>query len=302
MVDTRTHFKVCVLVATYNGERWIDKQIETILNQKHVFIQIFINDDFSTDSTLAKCFKHQKKNNNISIIKQPLRLGSASQNFFWLISNVDLNCFDFVALADQDDEWFGDKLKNAIDKLLLEKSDAYSSNVIAIWPDGKRKIIDKAQKQKKYDYIFESAGPGCTFVISKKLAIELQILLKSNKIQLRNIDLHDWFIYAFARSKGYKWSIDPVPNMYYRQHSNNVVGANVGLMAFFKRIEKLKSGWLKHQSMEIAKYLGYENEDTLNKLSNLNLENRIYLALHVCDYRRRFRDQIVLAFYFLFIA
>ncbi len=132
MIKINSNYKVCVLVATYNGELWIDKQIESILNQKHVDSQIFINDDFSNDCTIEKCIKLQKQNSDINIIQQPSRRGSASQNFFWSLRNVDLNNFDFIAFADQDDEWFDEKLKIAIDSLIKKKCDAYSGNVFAI--------------------------------------------------------------------------------------------------------------------------------------------------------------------------
>ncbi len=150
--------------------------------------------------------------------------------------------------------------------------------------------------------MFESAGPGCSFVFTKKLASEIQYLLNNSYELCNQVALHDWFIYAFARSRGYKWFIDPIPSMLYRQHANNVLGANTGLKPLISRFKKLKTGWYEQQVMTIAKILGYEHLEPIKRLSRLHLRDRIYLALHSADYRRRFRDQVALAFYFLFIA
>ena len=138
--------------------------------------------------------------------------------------------FDYVSLADQDDIWFEDKLSRAIDILTGREPgfDCYSSNVVAFWEDDTRKLIDKAQPQHKWDFVFEAAGPGCTYVLKVSVVSELKPLLLSFQEQISKIGLHDWFIYAFSRAKGYKWFIDPVPSMLYRQHSSNQVGVNSG--------------------------------------------------------------------------
>lgn len=89
----------------------------------------------------------------------------------------------------------------AVKALKINKCDAYSSNVTPFWPSGREKIIDKAQSQKKWDFLFEAAGPGCTYVLTQDLALSLQACVNKNWEKIKNIILHDWFIYAFARGK-----------------------------------------------------------------------------------------------------
>ena len=60
-----------------------------------------------------------------------------------------------------------------------------------------------------------------------------------------NVVLHDWLTYAICRAYGHKWIIDSKPSIQYRQHQNNVIGANSGLKAKWARLIKLKQGWYR---------------------------------------------------------
>ena len=102
-----------------------------------------------------------------------------------------------------------------------------------------KKLIKKSYAQKKYDFKFESPGPGCSFVLTKKLFKFIQTKIDHKTI---NFSFHDWLIYALARSHGYRWHIDDAPNLFYRQHANNQLGANDGWLAFIKRVQKVLSG------------------------------------------------------------
>ncbi|MGJ7692192.1 hypothetical protein ACSF6X_19230 [Escherichia coli] len=107
----------------------------------------------------------------------------------------------------------------------------------------KQVLITKSQDKVAFDYFFESAGPGCTFVFKREYALQLKRFLMINKHAM-DVELHDWLIYAFARENNLKWHIDSYPGMYYRQHKNNQVGANNSLKAIIKRIRLIKSGWI----------------------------------------------------------
>ena len=82
---------------------------------------------------------------------------------------------------------------------------------------------DKAQPQADWDFLFEAAGPGCTYVFTRDLVIALKASILTNWNEVQNVSLHDWYCYAFARSQGFKWFIDPRPSMNYRQHERNQV-------------------------------------------------------------------------------
>ena len=168
--------RVNVLLAAYNGEKYIKQQIDSILDQTQRPNKIFINIDQSQDKTVSVIQDLAKQNPIIKILNSDKMFGSAAANFINLIIDADLSDVDYIALADQDDVWKEDKLEKAIQKL-EQGFDGYSSNVEAFWEDGRKQVLVKNQPQQKFDHLFESAGPGCTFVLSKKLVLKLQQFL-----------------------------------------------------------------------------------------------------------------------------
>ena len=291
--------KSLVLLAAYNGEQFISQQLQTVLNQTNKPYKIFINIDQSDDKTESIVQGFAKKNPEIQILNLNKRFGSAAANFINLIINVDLTDIDYIALADQDDIWKEDKLEKAIQKL-EQGFDGYSSNVQAFWEDGQKKIIKKNQAQQKFDHLFESAGPGCTFVMNKKLALKLQQFLKNGRFnQLDNY--HDWLIYAFARTHGFKWYIDSYPGVDYRQHSSNVFGTNVGIKAFISRTNRVLAGEGVDFAFQLMKELKVQDPfiQSLFPISRLNL---LKLALKAKCCRRRFLDQIYFFFACILLA
>ncbi len=291
--------KIAVLLAAYNGTQWLLQQIDSILNQVNVNVTIFISVDESTDGTHEMCQALTKQYSNVFVLPAVGRMGSAAKNFFRLIRDVDLTIFDYVAFADQDDIWNIDKLSRSLIQLEHTQSDAYSSNITAFWENGQRQLINKAQSQVQYDYMFESAGPGCTFVLTKRFAIDLQKIVISQQNQIHDVALHDWFMYAFARSKGYKWHIDSQPTMLYRQHAHNVVGANVGIKSALVRWKKMRQGWLVSQAILIADILDYSNKHPIVWLKRFNCMDRIKLVFNSFTYRRRLREKMALALFFI---
>ena len=290
---------ILIILAAYNGVRFLGVQLDSILDQQVSNIKIFISVDKSDDGTLEKSQLLAILHKNITVLPSAGRLGDAAKNFFRLINDVDLASFNYIAFADQDDIWDADKLSSAVKMLKETGSDAYSSNVTAFWADGKTRLIDKAQTQRQFDYIFESPGPGCTFVLTQKMTSHLQTFLIQNQQACKNVALHDWFIYAFARTNGYKWVIDKQPHMQYRQHETNVVGANVGLQAKLNRWNKLRAGWLNTQAILLAEIIGYSDSWVIKRLKRNNLIDKIVLILNIRKFRRKFIDRLALAISFL---
>lgn len=250
---------VAVLLAAYNGINWIKEQVESILNQTDVDIDLFISVDLSNDGTYEWCKELTLNNKNVKLLKYGDRFGGAAKNFFRLIKDVDLNLYDYVSLADQDDIWIPNKLSNAIKLIKDKKLEGYSSDVIAFSLDGQKKLIKKSFPQKKFDYYFESAGPGCTFLFKQKSINKFKIFLLKNWSMVNQVKLHDWMIYAFFRSFSMPWYIDKIPSVYYRQHNSNEVGANNNLKAYLIRFLKIKDKWYRREVEKIV-YLLKENE------------------------------------------
>lgn len=241
LLKNERDMKIVVLLAAYNGSSYLKSQINSLLEQKISSIKIYISLDLSNDDSLDLCQSYAIKNSNVALLPYGKRFGGAAKNFFCLFKSVDFSDYDYIALADQDDIWHLDKLSNAV-KIIKEKNiDAYSSNVMAFWPDGREQFIDKAQSQREFDYLFEAAGPGCTYVLTRDLATKIKELLFHNP-KANDFILHDWLIYAYARSHGYSWYIDPIPHMDYRQHHNNQVGVNNSFKSFLVRFKYVLLG------------------------------------------------------------
>lgn len=284
--------KVAVLLAAYNGMHWIEEQLTSILGQSGVEVCVYISIDPSTDGTETWCATYASRDPRVVLLPFAGSFGGASRNFFRLIRDVDFDGFDFAAFADQDDIWHADKLQRATSELERHQADAYSSNVTAFWPDGKARLLDKAQPQVAWDYLFEAAGPGCTYVMSKRLLAPLKASMLSNWEPLQDVSLHDWFCYAFARSHGYRWYIDPVPSMEYRQHERNQVGANTGLSPLIARYKTIHDGWWFSQVQLIARLVGQGSDPFVKNWLPLRQGQLLKLSLSAWHCRRRLRDKV----------
>lgn len=290
------HKKIAVLLASYNGVKYIKEQVDSILNQKEVDVTIFISDDLSTDGTIEYLQEIYKGLENIVYLPSGSKFGGAGKNFFRLIRDVDFSSFDFISFVDQDDIWNKDKLIRAIKTIEYKQIDAYSSNVLAFWEDGKEMVINKSSSQAKYDYLFEAAGPGCTYVLKKDLVIFLQKFICENWEDVNKVDLHDWFIYAFARENNYKWHIDEKLSMRYRQHTSNQVGANDGLKAKLKRLKKVFSSWYREEIIKIIKVLRLENKYKFSKyILNKSYINNLLLLKYSFEFRRNKKEKLFLS-------
>jgi rhamnosyltransferase len=290
-------FKVAVLLACYNGEKYVEKQIETILNQEGCDVKIFVSDDHSTDSTRqilsSMLGKHPGK---IVISQTQNRSYSAGANFYQLISAFDCCGFDYVAFSDQDDIWESRHLVSAISISCLSCCDGVSSNVLALYPDGNQKLYRKNQPQRKYDFLFESPGPGCSFVITKRLFNYIRDVFDKNSDLVRAVFHHDWLIYAAARSANYRWFIREEALVRYRQHSNNETGARIGLKSIYLRFKKITSGWYANQVHNVALVVGatrvMEGDQLLECLCKRR--NRFLLLKWINETRRSAYDRFVL--------
>jgi rhamnosyltransferase len=277
--------RIAILLAAFNGIEFIEQQLQSIEQQKNVDVSIFISVDLSTDNTYKWCVNYAKQHSEIKVLSYGEKFGGAAPNFFRLIKDVDFSDFDYIALADQDDIWLVDKLISACKQIKEKKVNAYSSNVLAFWDDGREILINKAQPQRKYDYLFEAAGPGCTYVLEVKPMLAFKKMIIERWAEVNNVDLHDWLIYAFFRGRDYQWLIDPIPKMRYRQHEDNQVGINKGWKATFRRLSLLRSGWYKEQVLLIAQLVNTDNS---------LFTSRWHLLKKITQLRRDWKDRLVL--------
>jgi rhamnosyltransferase len=280
---------VAVLLAAYNGREFIAEQVDSIFNQKKVDIQLFISVDLSTDGTYEWCKQLEGLHHNVTVLEYGERFGGAAKNFFRLIRDVNLTEFDYVSFADQDDIWLPNKLSHAIDTIQMDNLDAFSSDVLAFWKDGRKKLVKKSYPKKQFDHYFEAAGPGCTYVFKQNTLQLFKDFLDVNWRAVNLVALHDWMIYAFCRSQGMNWHIDDTLLMHYRQHDSNQVGFNSGLKAYLKRFSMVKENWYRTEVKKVMALVSF--------CSDLDFSlNRWFLIKHFWQLRRRPRDACALLF------
>jgi len=239
--------RVGVLMATFNGAPWLREQIESILNQEDVSVRLIIADDGSTDNTIDLISEIKKKDDRVELIDFDSRAGSASANFFRLMMAVDVTTVDYIAFADQDDIWLPGKLRKAVSCLMNEKYVAYSCATTAFWPDGREKVMSQNSRLRSFDFLFEGAGQGCSFVLRKSIFLEFANFLRGNKGDLATVHYHDWLLYAFVRMNELGWFFDSTPMLRYRQHAFNDTGARGSVSGVLGRFEKIKNGWYSAQ-------------------------------------------------------
>lgn len=293
MKNTLMQPSYLVLLAAYNGMEWIAEQVSSILDQENVSVKLLISVDSSTDGTESWVADLAESDPRVEFLAHGEKFGGAARNFFRLIKDSSAEDYDYVAFADQDDIWSVQKLIHAADTLSKLCADGYSGNVTAFWPDGRERLVVKSQFQVEYDYLFEAAGPGCTYVFTHELFLQLKKHIVGKYAEVQGVTLHDWYCYAFSRSQGYKWVIDDNSYMRYRQHSNNQVGVNSGLKAFKSRLFKVFDGWWLNQAAMISTLTGVERTPFVQSWINLRRVDLLRLALSGHKCRRRVRDKIV---------
>ncbi|MCR5113097.1 MAG: glycosyltransferase [Acholeplasmatales bacterium] len=262
---------VLVLLATYNGEKYLRCQIDSILNQKDVNVSILASDDLSKDSTpeILEEYKNKYSNFNYYINKMNKNF---TYNFIDLIfaANKIMGEFDFYAFSDQDDFWEEDKLINAIKHLETDKPKLYMSNLKIVNEDlefdGKYMEDDSIDKCNKGNFIFENICTGCTAVYNN--AFQKRIL----EYYPREIKYHDYWVFLLAAYTA-EYYYDDNSYIKYRQHNSQQVGENHGksFSAFYKKWKESES----HQARlceEVLngykQYISHEDYIALNLMAN----------------------------------
>jgi rhamnosyltransferase len=292
--------KVLVLLASYNGIDWLSDQISSILGQQGVEVDLIISDDQSNDGSADLIRHYANKNNRITLLSSHKRYGSAGSNFYRLLQEANIEGYEYIALSDQDDIWLSNKLKNQTDLIRQHQVDAVSSNVVAFWPDGQRAHINKAHPLRKLDFLFESAGPGCTFLMTNKLVRQVRTVLNEPALSATTVVLHDWLIYTVCRSSGCKWWIDPRPTLKYRQHSNNVIGVNWGLHAWQNRFQLISNKWYREEVSKLALIASRLSDDpyiqsACKVLLSKSLINQLRMLRYIPQSRRNHIERLFLA-------
>lgn len=231
---------VDVLLATYNGEKYIREQIESILNQTYQNIRLIISDDCSKDNTPEILREYEKKDNRIELYIQEKNLGVV-KNIEFLLSKVKNN---YYMLSDQDDVWLSEKIEKSLETLTNKDADLVFGDLEVVDQDLKtiypsfgdfmllNNKINKYINSPKLNYIYNCVT-GCT-VLAKKETIQKIVPLPGKSKYL----IHDHWIGLMASIYG-KVAYMPEKYIKYRQHGNNQVGTEK-ISHGFKKLDQVR--------------------------------------------------------------
>lgn len=295
--------RVLVLLATYNGAKWIDEQLTSILAQEDIDVEVRISDDRSSDTTAEIIQSGYGHDTRVHLTVSDRSSGSAGANFRRMFRQVSADGFSYVALADQDDIWHPHKMKTAVEAMARSHADGYSCAVQSFWEDGREKTLRQNPNMRPADYLFEGGGQGCTFVIKKALFDGVQQVCSKHEETVETLHYHDWLIYLFARVQGSAWYFDENPWMRYRQHGGNEIGSRGGgLASIYRRLDLIRSGWFRGQVKAALRVGSLMQRPTalIDRFAHrFNTGDSVFrriwmLAFVVRNGRRRLTDRLVL--------
>lgn len=217
-----------ILMATYNGEKYLKEQIDSLLNQTFTDFTLYIQDDVSTDGTWGILTNYQQKYpDKIKIVQNEINSGSAKNNFLNLMTTIK---DDYLMLCDQDDVWLPDKIKITMAKM-KEMEQNYPNKPIVVHTD--LKVVDrnlnvihpsyKTAANRNYNkntyphIVTLNNVSGCTSLYNRSLA---DLLSKKPDYTV----MHDWWLQLVAASFGKVGHVNE-PTILYRQHEDNSSGA-----------------------------------------------------------------------------
>lgn len=241
-----------VLLATYNGEKFLQEQLDSIFGQVGVSPVVFCRDDGSTDGTL-EILRRYESSHSLHVVSDHLTGGSAAKNFRHLVMQTDHAAAQYFFFCDQDDVWLEDKMLTAIQKLRVGHC-LYSSALTPVFPDGRKtKRLKEVVAPTKFDHLFQGLSAGCTYAITQNFFSSLQAVFADSWFDQEDFS-HDWLIYTLARTSGKKIFHDSESHILYRQHATNVQGAATGLGGVIYRLKNLRNGWYVGQILKNIEY------------------------------------------------
>lgn len=247
--------KVLVLLSTYNGERFLREQLDSIYAQEGIDLHILVRDDGSKDSTLD-ILNEYKKNRGKATIIEGENIGAALSFYELMFEARKKYCdYDYYAFSDQDDCWFPQKLLKSVNALQNNNSkyQLYYGKVIAT--DASLRPINSARLSPSFSLgtnIVSSRALGCTMVFNRTLLDKACVISTYLKLINNNdyIPYHDGWISLVAYSLDGHVVVGSEPLMYYRQHGHNVIGTG---LSRFKLVKNRLCRYLKSDGNKSTK-------------------------------------------------
>jgi glycosyltransferase involved in cell wall biosynthesis len=301
LASSRPHYGeiplVAILLCTYNGDRFLAEQLDSLEAQTHQNWVVIASDDGSSDSTLEILKEYQAKwpHGQLRILSGPQK--GFCQNFLSLACDPEIKA-DYYAFCDQDDVWLPEKLSAALKNIIFNQDAA-----IPYLYCGRTKYVTEHLKSCGMSPLFvfppsfrnalvQSIAGGNTMVfnLAAKLLIE--------KVGVVDVPSHDWWIYQLIAGVEGDVFYDRVPYLLYRQHQFALVGGSNSFPAKMERIWMLLQGRFQDwntQNIAVLKQVNHllvKNHQGILKLFEslrcARLKDRIRL-MQVCGLYRQTR-------------
>lgn len=261
---------ITICMSTYNGERFLAKQLDSIEAQTYQNWHLLIHDDGSTDQTLPIIRRFAAKDDRIRI-QPPASHQGVTKAFLDLVMVEDA---DYYMLADQDDEWVPEKLTKMRDFVAAK---SHAQPVLAHcgiqFIDAQSNLVPRGDNwlyrgTKFREIALSNNVVGCTTIFNRRL----RDLVKAhyNELNFDHLFLHDWFLAMLASGLGTLAYLDE-PLVRYRQHANNVIGGNSAkrrLRSLWARVtlqKKLKINLICQQAGQFESLYGEQLADAADR-------------------------------------
>jgi len=234
-----TQPKIVILLATRNGAAFLQEQLESYRAQTYQHWELLVSDDGSTDETVRIIEDFAGTVPQRVVVRSGPQLGFW-QNFVSLVRSDDLDG-DLFAYSDQDDVWFPEKLAYAVrwfegrpaqPALYFSRTELIARNGT---PFGLSPLFKRSPSFQ--NALVQNIGGGNTMVFNPAA----HAALRTTPVDATMVS-HDWWTYQVVTGMGGVAHYDPRPSLKYRQHGQNLVGANIGLRARLVRLSAFAGG------------------------------------------------------------
>ncbi|MBI3219693.1 MAG: glycosyltransferase family 2 protein [Bacteroidetes bacterium] len=208
---------VSIVLATYNGEKYLREQLDSLFAQTYPLLEIIAVDDCSSDSTIAILKEYAAAHPILQIYQNEVNL-KHNRTFE---RGIQLAKGDCIAMCDQDDIWLPEKIST-----LMEQ---WSPESLLIHCDSEFIDAEGKSLQRKISDIknLQTYSSPIPFIIGNTVAGHAAIFRKElikSILPFPSIVIHDWWMAFVAATQGPVQYVDE-PLIHYRQHAGNVIGA-----------------------------------------------------------------------------
>lgn len=259
---------IAVLMATFNGAAHLAAQLDSIAAQSLPPRWLVISDDGSTDGTLdlLRDFAARHPALAVTVLQGPRR--GAAANFLHLLAHAAEGA-EFVALSDQDDVWLPGKLAEGVAMLRGATLPALLGTRTLVCDESLGAAHPSPLWRRPFSFahaLVQSFAGGNTMMLNRA-AIDLAAAAAAEAGQ---VVMHDWWLYQIISGAGGRVVFDATPQLYYRQHGANQIGANRGPIAKLHRLRALLRG-------DFRRWNGINARALMASAHRLTPENRAIL-------------------------